>query len=356
MPTYIKFIRAEHGDSILIEHEKEGSNLTILIDGGPTSAFRNRSTGRDGNLKIELDRLKEQRALIDLLIVTHIDSDHIGGLLEAFKIPAYLPTMAKQVWFNSASSIAERFSQEANKSHYINEDFSMSLETSIREAETFENFIGKLKIWDKDLIHKDLIPVIIDNLSIKILSPNMHSLEQLINHWKPYNSCVDLSNSGCSHDYSDSYEKLIEIDDFREDKSPTNGSSISLLIEIAEERILLLSDAHPTTVVNSLIDLGYSETFPLHCKLVKISHHGSKKNTNLELLKLIKTSCFVVTTNGSAHCLPNKTTLARIHLAHPEARILFNYPELIKKIYSPSEIIKLGKRIGPASEVIKIAD
>ncbi|MCY1505408.1 hypothetical protein D9M68_396240 [compost metagenome] len=356
MPTSIKFLRAEHGDSILIQHKTTNSRFTILIDGGPTTAFRNYSTRNDGNLKIELDNLIATSTPIDLLVLTHIDSDHIGGLLEGFKEPAYLPTMVKRVWFNSATSVAKHFSQEVKAEHYINDDFSDSLKTSIKEGETFEALVKAHKIWDEELIDTSFTPIVPSGIDIKILSPDNQKLERLLKKWKPYNANEDLSTSGCSHDYSDSYSKLLETDTFKEDKSSPNGSSISLLLEAEGKKVLLLADAHPSIVAQSLIKLGYSDVNPLECELIKLSHHGSKKNTSPELLSLVKTPRFIVTTDGSSHCLPNKTTFARIHRAHPNSKILFNYPELIRKIYSPKEIQELGERIGSIEEAIQIAN
>ncbi|WP_164670021.1 ComEC/Rec2 family competence protein [Virgibacillus doumboii] len=69
----VHFIDVGQGDSILIETP---SDKTILIDGGPPKAG-----------KKVVAFLKEQEVKkIDLLIATHPDIDHIGGLTEVLKV------------------------------------------------------------------------------------------------------------------------------------------------------------------------------------------------------------------------------------------------------------------------------
>lgn len=356
MPTNVRFLQAEHGDAILISHTTATGTFTILVDGGPRTAFRNNSAKRDGNLKKELERLLKEGTLIDLLILTHIDSDHIGGLLEAFKDPNYLPKLVKKVWFNSANSVASALSLESDKTHLINDDFSISRLTSIQEGITFEGLLKKYGIWDEALIDSSLQTNLTNQLKVKVLSPCRSKLQELIRKWRPFSDNQNLLTSGCKHDYSGSYKSLLASDTFEEDRSPTNGSSISLLLTISGRNILLLGDCHPSTIVASLRNLGYDETHPLACELVKVSHHGSKKNTSPELLKLLTAKSFVILTDGSSHCLPNKLTLARIHNEHPKSEILFNYPSLIKIIYTNDERRALENTIGSVKEVIEIAD
>ena len=70
---------------------------------------------------------------------------------------------------------------------------------------------------------------------------------------------------------------------------------------------------------------------------MKISHHGSKYNTNSRLLKLIDTNLYVISTNGENEVHPNKRTLARIIKNKPNCKILFNYPELKDKIFKTED-------------------
>jgi metal-dependent hydrolase (beta-lactamase superfamily II) len=50
-------------------------NHYFLIDGGPASTY-------NVGLKKELQKIKKKRGKLDLLVVSHVDNDHINGLLQ----------------------------------------------------------------------------------------------------------------------------------------------------------------------------------------------------------------------------------------------------------------------------------
>lgn len=79
----ISLLQASYGDSIFIS--KNGYN--ILIDGGIAQTYQDFHNRRnpDKPLKLLIDDLKRKEQHIDLLIVTHIDDDHIGGIKEWFE-------------------------------------------------------------------------------------------------------------------------------------------------------------------------------------------------------------------------------------------------------------------------------
>ena len=70
----IRCLKAEHGDAIIIAIQGRDRIHFIVIDGGPNSKF---CTDR---IVEEYNKLRE----IDLMVLTHYDDDHIGGLLQDF--------------------------------------------------------------------------------------------------------------------------------------------------------------------------------------------------------------------------------------------------------------------------------
>ncbi|SDT34289.1 competence protein ComEC [Paenibacillaceae bacterium GAS479] len=81
--AYVQFLNVGQGDAILI---RTPSGQTILIDGGGTMQFR-REAWRQRRDPYEIGRkmlvpllMKRGVSEIDLLVVTHLDQDHIGGL------------------------------------------------------------------------------------------------------------------------------------------------------------------------------------------------------------------------------------------------------------------------------------
>lgn len=342
----IEFIKALHGDSILITSESTNGNVRILVDGGPQYSFQPREPGdqRDGHLKKVLDDLRKKNHKIDLVILTHVDDDHIGGLLKAFEHPDYLSQMTGRVLFNSGRLIQEYFN-EPNTNITLNDisgNFNGNAETGINNGVSFESLISRLGLWDRTLICQTMVYELSD-IKLTFLSPNDKHLRKLLVKWEKEVGLPETSAN--NKDYKYSYAELLASDKFIEDGQIHNGSSLSFILERNEQRFVFLGDAFPSTVIEGLRILGYSEENPLQAELVKISHHGSKKNTNSELIKLIDTKKYVVSTDGSRHGLPNKTTFARIHKINPEANILFNYGYLIDAIYTTAEAEELNGKL-----------
>src|SRR5690606_32615884 len=123
---------------------------------------------------------------------------------------------------------------------------------------------------------------------------------------------------------------------FKEDTSVANGSSIAFIMEYEDKRFLFLADAHPSVVIEGLSNLGYNKCNPLNTELMKVSHHGSMYNTNIELLEIVKTNNYLISSNATKHGLPNKRTLARIINNNPCAMIYFNY-DLKDTIFSDQD-------------------
>lgn len=92
----IKVFPAGAGDCILIVFFKE--NYCILIDGGYAETYRK-------YLKKCLTELAAQGKRINLLVVTHIDSDHIGGIQAFLEENGFADNPSvigvDQVWYNA---------------------------------------------------------------------------------------------------------------------------------------------------------------------------------------------------------------------------------------------------------------
>ena len=70
-------IQAEYGDCLLLTSENGKNITTVLIDGGPYQTFVK-------HLKPTLQKLPKNGKL-DLVVLSHIDNDHIIGLVELFE-------------------------------------------------------------------------------------------------------------------------------------------------------------------------------------------------------------------------------------------------------------------------------
>lgn len=339
----IKFLKAAHGDSIAITIGEASNSYRILVDGGPKECFVKQSGPKTkfGPLKELLDLCNSKNTKIDLTVLTHVDDDHIGGLLAAVQYPQYRPLLFNKLLFNSGKIILKEFGGEANERLNAKVKIYESGLTSISQGVDFDEIMTGINLDRRACVSGDRFCV--PGGEITILSPERAQLQDLLTKWN--DEAPSSLTSTKENDYNFSIAELAQNDVFKEDGSVTNASSIAFLLRTKTASVLLLGDALPSTICRTLTSFGYSTSKPLKVDLCKLSHHASKANTNSELLGIIDCNKYVVSTNGLRHNLPNKATFARILNLNPNSELLFIYPELIKKVFSQNEIEKYGERL-----------
>jgi len=323
----IKILPAFHGDSIIISFESDGTTKHILIDGGPSAAYR-------CVLKNELKKIQDNEESIELLIITHIDDDHIGGIIKLFEYDDIDKNIIKKIWFNSGNILSKEFSKTENEKREIQITDIGDVSKSYKQGITLEKEILKYG-WKQEII-KTGNENNISGVKIKVLTPSKETLRELNNNWqKEGDKKVKMAATG--NDHSLSIDKLLE-NAFVEHTTLQNKSSISFIIEFDDKKILMLGDAISSEIIKGLKLLGYSENNKIVTNFVKLPHHGSKYNLSYELLKMIECDNFIVSTDGTRHCLPDKETFARIITYYPEPiNLFFNYKEIAEKTFLPEE-------------------
>ena len=336
----IKFLKANNGDSILISVKENGKAKNILIDGGIGNTYLNykneKGKPEDGDLKETVEEIRAKGQKIDLLVLTHVDDDHIGGILRWFEEDLEAHDLIEQVWFNSGKSIAENFDEAPKDDSSLALFRSTDLSTSIGQGIQFEDYLLKHKLWDRQIIRSGMCFKKY-GLGFKILSPNEKKLKSLLKKWDREKPDYRTSGIGKPDDYHLSLKEHTKIDTFKQDAAAHNGSSIAFIMEFGDKKWLFLADAHPSVIVESLKALDYEKKNPIEIELVKLSHHGSKANNSIEMLEMIKTNKFVVSTDGNGHHHPNKQMLSRLIKVHPHCHIYFNYGELVNKIFTKED-------------------
>ena len=321
MGIRFEFFEAGCGDSILVSTD-EGTH--ILIDGGVSTTYQD-------EISYRLDDIDK----LDLVVVTHIDNDHICGVMELLN-DKYNSPKIKKFWFNMASK-EMMFNLNSNN------------EIGQGQGSLFTHFISKLKIPYMNNIYldenqKNNVFYISSDIKITLLSPFEKDLEKLREKWNNNEVLRDCNGRnveiGSTNRPVDRRElnKLHDIK-FGLETSSTNKTSIAFILEYEDKKFLLLADADIRVVNNQLKKLGYSKSNKLSVEFVKLSHHGSKKNINSEFLDLIETDTFMTLTDGthpnnSKYKHPDKETYALI-LNHADRaeniNFYFNYSQPIEK-------------------------
>src|SRR5262249_55267727 len=95
------------------------------------------------------------------------------------------------------------------------------------------------------------------------------------------------------------------------DVSVTNLSSISMLVEIRDRRILLTGDARGDDVVDGWKAAGRDPNKPFPINILKMPHHGSDRNLTEGFLKLFPADHYVISADGK-YGNPNLKTLTEM--------------------------------------------
>lgn len=302
----VYFYNAACGDAFRIEFEGiSGRRRNILIDSGYQRTFREL-------LSNEINSIEAKGDNIDLWVLTHIHEDHIGGA-ETY-IKAILAGRANDIilqwWFNPPRPAK----------HMPKIQDRTSVAKSITQGDTITSYLNSKNALPIMPIISSLTPYALDGMKIYVLSPDEHSLRNLIEKYGDkkikLESIEDEEISKAKAAKDRDYHKTVQDFDFRawtQDRSIENASSIALLTEFNGKKILWLADSIPSIVVASLKALGYSKTNPLVCDYVKIAHHGSWGNNGRKLYELIKCRKYILSTDGyNTSGLPSKVCLVEI--------------------------------------------
>jgi len=347
MGIEFEFFEAGCGDSILVS-TSNGTN--ILIDGG------------DSGTSEEIEEYLDENGInkLDLVILTHLDKDHIKGLIEIldndvqriYKDQEYKP-LINEVWFNS-------FKNTINKDDEWFRPILKSNNLSINHQISFTKLLNSLKgrIKFKDYISVDEQRSFkVENIEIYLLSPNQKKLDQLYKKYKnKVDSTKNLSTSSYCKDSDESIDDLSnKVFNNNGDNSVANGSSIAFILLHKEKKFLFLADAHMELIVEELkkYKRDFNNNQKIKFEFIKLSHHGSKNNLNNDFLDLVETKNYVILTDSKGRNRhPDKETLSKIIIHHysntPLSKInfIFNHSQGAKYSrydFSEADLNKYGK-------------
>jgi beta-lactamase superfamily II metal-dependent hydrolase len=89
----IEMLPADYGDALHLEYGTERERHHLWVDGGLTHSYARGWRGR-------IQQLHEEGAALDLLVVTHLDADHINGVRAFLQANRRKPLPVREVWFN----------------------------------------------------------------------------------------------------------------------------------------------------------------------------------------------------------------------------------------------------------------
>ncbi len=355
----IELFPARGGDCILITFE--AIDYRILIDGGFKGTFVH-------SLASRLQSLDAAGKGIDLLAVTHVDNDHIMGIIalfEALKLQK-IKIEIREIWYNGyrhlftgqkqAVSFAQekRLADETRKIDVSKTETCKHKEIGYSQGETLAKLLADTwgKVWNRQFNGKAVccqnkglsVGLYEKKLFVTLLNPGPLELKALEQQWNAFRrkKCLPLIN-GDSALYEDCFERFLS----NTDASVTNQSSIAFLLTYAGSRkktyqLLFLGDASAERCLERLEDW---KSIPFDC--FKLPHHGSKNNITQETLRQMHTEYLLFSTDGRKYGHPDWEVAEAAIQAETCEKLVFNYESCHAvsriKLEYPKAIVKTGQ-------------
>ena len=305
------------GDALVVEYGEGQTTRRLLVDGGVGSAAE------------AVHGFLGDDAALELLVVTHIDNDHIAGALRLLETGAAPPKPA-QVWFNAYRHLPETKLQsmgpvegERLTTHIVEQGYPWNTAFESRAV-----MIGT----DGPPPERPLD----GGIRLTVLSPGHDELAELRKKWAPVVQEGGLDPAVAPPPEPAPVAGLermggldvatLSAQTTPEDTTVANGSTIVLLATWAGRTCLLAGDAHPKVLLRGIDQLvGPGDV--LDVDVFKLPHHGSKANVTLELVRRVRASVYVFSSNGAGNSRhPNDEAVARVIAGSSGDRTLaFNY-------------------------------
>lgn len=318
----IEMLPAEEGDALWIEYGDPERPRRMLIDGGVLDTHP--------TLRDRIEAIEGKRRF-ELMVVTHIDNDHIDAMIK-FMADDH-KVQVGDFWFNAWDQIkedilgpkqgemlTERIRQRGWKHHHKSKGKAIAIPGK-----------GKLPVFR-----------FTGGMKVTVLGPRGVDLGRLRKEWKTI-----ITNAGLKPGGVFTGAKLLEKAPryakdrlgtappnverwanrkFTEDPSPSNTSSISLLLEFGDRKVVLTGDARSDSLIEGIDRLLKERKLDrLAIDAFKVPHHGSKNNLSNELMKRLDCKHFLVSSSGRKFNHPDDDAVARIIFHSDDPVLHFNY-------------------------------
>lgn len=296
-----------------------------------------------------LERLKalpKDQRTIDLLVVTHVDSDHIGGVLTCLADADPLSGLIiNDVWFNgyqhlSGGSIQQPEDAQNNTLEAMGPAQGERLSSWLRKQNWNKAFNGTpVQRVPGETLHVVILP---DNLRITVLGPTPERLHDFIDTWTI--EVEEALKKGTLIDVSPGLESLggtmkpvlndqVDLELLAEtenipDDSKANGSSISLMVEYQGKKVVLAGDAFSGDLTEGIKAASGNQQLKLDA--FKLPHHCSMRNNTRSLIESVNCDRWLISTDGTRHKHPDAVAVARV-IAYSKVQkpiLLFNVPSV----------------------------
>ena len=360
----LEFLNAKHGDCLLLHYGPASEPRLIVIDGGPDTVYDNR-------LKQRLDDIRKSRRTnqleIRMVMVSHIDDDHINGVCKWFselrdahdkKQPIQYDILT--LWHNSFDDLIAKSGTASAVQIAANAPATASVASISLDSAGFSSLqsggakeiIASVKQGRQLRLDADALAINMNSgfddliqfdakakalnigagLKFTVLGPRKKELDKLRAKWK-----TDLKTI-----LKNEKNKKAKAQEFIDTSIP-NLSSVVVLAEVAGKTMLLTGDARGDHILESLKDSPTLLTGgKLPVDILKVPHHGSHRNSAVEFFEMVPARHYVISAEGDGkHPNPAQKTFEELFTARPKG------PYTIWMTNTPPAGVKAHKKLPP---------
>jgi hypothetical protein len=324
----LEALQANDGDCLILHYQKTaaGQPTRVLIDGGSAGVY-------SSILKPRLDQLRAGKPLdLRMVMVSHIDSDHITGILDLLKALAQLKDDGKEgfctiktLWLNSFEKLhggKPAAVQSATVAASLDgvvppqglELFTAAVVASVPQGNQLRKTATQLTVPINQGAGGDPVQAppkgqkvvpIADGLTFTILAPNAVQLKRLKDEFDKAKAEHGANDAAVGADYLNN--------------TVPNMSSIVVIAEAAgakgkKIRMLLSGDARGDVILESLQLAGLMDKGHCHFDLMKVQHHCSSHSTTQDFFEKVTADRYVISGNGK-HDIPHPEALGWLSAA-----------------------------------------
>lgn len=324
-------LQARYGDCLLLTFPGADRPTRLLVDGGPSKVFRDSLKPR---LQKEAQTSGERPVRLDAIMVSHIDEDHILGVLDLLEdvredtSPQGPVCQARWLYHNSFDGLlgeGEGGAARGLKAPDIlagiggttdildgvsePDPAALLILQSYGQGSRLASLAAAMKITRNP---PDAAPLMFDGetpvvkslgaAKMTVLGPLRTEVEDLRREWAKWKGKQDGRAALAAY----------------LDKSVPNLSSLVVLIEQDGHSMLLTGDARGDKVLMGLKEAKLLKgKKPFKVDILKLPHHGSSRNLDDDFFELVHADHYVVSGDGT-YGNPDRDTLKMIEKARPE--------------------------------------
>lgn len=359
----LEALDAAAGDALIVHFGDDADPEFVLIDGGFGYTCDDVLRPRLEAIRADLDPALSEPLTLACLVVSHIDNDHINGvvrLLDAMNEDAArgdAPLVRIQrAWHNSFDDAMEQVTGSTVGVGPVGAEVD-AVAAGVKSGRRFRDLLDRFGLGGNQPVDGLLLgphELVLGDLVVTVVGPGQEQVDDLRDEWAEHVRQLDARE-----------ESTAEAAAYLDSSIP-NLSSIVFHLRHGDHTMLLTGDARGDHTLVDLERAGLlSSGGAMSVDVLKLPHHGSFNNVEADYFERIVADHYVISADG-AHDNPDVQTLelltqvngAReytIYLTNPVPHALAfldsdrdredrNYEVVVRADEAPSVVVALAGR------------